>query len=102
MLIRILAQAQIANCKQDEEKLLKAAMSRPMDSGSTFVTGGDVSRFQRRSMPASRTEIARQAAATIAAVSGPPSGATNVVFNPGPSVRISRGKVVEVVPVGGK
>ena len=88
--------------KQDEEKLLKAAMSRPMDSGSTFVTGGDVSRFQRRSMPASRTEIARQAAATIAAVSGPPSGATNVAFNPGPSVRISRGKVVEVVPVGGK
>ena len=88
--------------KEQEEKLLKAAMSRPLDSGSTFVTGGDVSRFQRRSMPASRTEIARQAAATIAAVSGPQSGATNVVFNPGPSVRISRGKVVEVVPVGGK
>ena len=88
--------------KEQEEKLLKAAMSRPMDSGSTFVTGGDVSRFQRRSMPASRTEIARQAAATIAAVSGPPSGATNVVFNPGPSVRISRGKIIEVVPVGGK
>ena len=88
--------------KEQEEKLLKAAMSRPMDSGSTFVTGGDVSRFQRRSMPASRTEIARQAAATVATISGPPSGATNVVFNPGPTVRISRGNVVEVVPVGGK
>ena len=88
--------------KDQEEKLLKAAMSRPMDSGSTFVTGGDVSRFQRRSMPASRTEIARQAAATVATISGPPSGATNVVFNPGPTVRISRGNVVEVVPVGGK
>ena len=88
--------------KDQEEKLLKAAMSRPMDSGSTFVTGGDVSRFQRRSMPASRSEIARQAAATVATISGPPSGATNVVFNPGPTVRISRGNVVEVVPVGGK
>ena len=88
--------------KDQEEKLLKAAMSRPMDSGSTFVTGGDVSRFQRRSMPASRTEIARQAAATVATISGPPAGTTNVVFNPGPTVRISRGNVVEVVPVGGK
>ena len=88
--------------KEQEEKLLKAAMSRPMDSGSTFVTGGDVSRFQRRSMPASRTEIARQAAATVTAVSGAPSGGTAAVFNPGPTVRISRGKTIEVVPVGGK
>ena len=88
--------------KDQEEKLLKAAMSRPMDSGSTFVTGGDVSRFQRRSMPASRTEIARQAAATVTAVGGAPSGGTAAVFNPGPTVRISRGKTIEVVPVGGK
>ena len=88
--------------KEEEEKLLRTALNRPQDTGTTFVTGGDVSRFQRRSMPASRTEIARQAAATAATISGSPSGATNVVFNPGPTVRISRGNVVEVVPVGGK
>ncbi|HUQ13079.1 MAG TPA: Flp pilus assembly protein CpaB [Novosphingobium sp.] len=37
--------------KEEEEKLLRAAMNRPMDNTGTFVTGGDVSRFQRRSMP---------------------------------------------------
>jgi pilus assembly protein CpaB len=90
--------------KDQEEKLLKAAMSRPLDSGSTFVTGGDVSRFQRRSMPATRLELARQAAATAAATYSAPtaSGGTAVAYNPGPTVRVSRGKVVEVVPVGGK
>ena len=88
--------------KDQEEKLLKAAMSRPMDSGSTFVTGGDVSRFQRRSMPATSTQIARQTAAAVASVGGAPGGGTAVVFNPGPTVRISRGKTIEIVPLGGK
>ena len=86
--------------KAEEEKLLKAAMSRPMDSATTFVTGGDVSRFQRRSMPTSREAVARQAAAAV--VTAAPMGSTSVVFNPGPTVRISRGKSIEVVPVGGK
>jgi pilus assembly protein CpaB len=86
--------------KEQEEKLLKAAMSRPMDSGSTFVTGGDVSRFQRRSMPVSREAVARQVAAAVVAAA--PMGSTSVAFNPGPTVRISRGKSIEVVPVGGK
>ena len=88
--------------KDQEEKLLKAAMSRPLDSGSSFVTGGDVSRFQRHSMPPTRTEAARAAMPTAPTFSGPPAGGTTVVFNPGPSVRISRGKIIEVVPVGGK
>ena len=88
--------------KDQEEKLLKAAMSRPLDSGSSFVTGGDVSRFQRHSMPATRTEAMRAAAPAIAAYSGPPAGGSTGVFNPGPTVRISRGKIIEVVPVGGK
>ena len=88
--------------KEEEEKLLKAAMSRPIDSGSTFVTGGDVSRFQRRSVPSPRQEAIRQAAAAVAAAGGMPSGGTAVVFNPGPVVRVTRGKVTEAVPVGGK
>jgi pilus assembly protein CpaB len=39
--------------KEEEDKLIKAAMNRPMDNAGSFVTGGDVSRFQRRSMPSS-------------------------------------------------
>ena len=88
--------------KDQEEKLLKAAMSRPLDSGSSFVTGGDVSRFQRHTMPPTRSETARATMPAAASFSGPPAGGTTVVFNPGPTVRISRGKVIEVVPVGGK
>ena len=87
--------------KEEEEKLLKTAMSRPIDSGSTFVTGGDVSRFQRRSVP-SRSDVIRQAAAAVAAAGGMPAGGTAVVFNPGPVVRVTRGKITEAVPVGGK
>lgn len=33
----------------EEEKFLRSAMARPQDRSTTFVTGGDVSRFQRRS-----------------------------------------------------
>ncbi|MEC7162027.1 MAG: Flp pilus assembly protein CpaB, partial [Pseudomonadota bacterium] len=33
---------------EEEEQLLRQAMARPVDGKSTFVTGGDVSRFQRR------------------------------------------------------
>lgn len=36
---------------EEEEKFLRAAMSRPIEGGTTFATGGDVSRFQRRSIP---------------------------------------------------
>src|SRR4051812_43446468 len=35
-----------------ERQMLLAYADRPMDSNTTFTTGGDVSRFQRRSVPA--------------------------------------------------
>ena len=92
--------------KQEEERLLKAAMSRPIDGTSTFVTGGDVSRFQRRSMPASNEQLAREfmrsagQAAGNAAVGAVAQG--NGPISIGPVVRVSRGKVTEAVSVGGK
>ena len=36
---------------EEEEKLLKQMAQRPIDGKSTFATGGDVSRFQRSSIP---------------------------------------------------
>ena len=36
---------------EQEEKLLRAAMNRPSDGATTYQTGGDVSRFQRRTLP---------------------------------------------------
>src|ERR1043165_3812580 len=36
----------------DERQMLLAVANRPMDSNTTYSTGGDVSRFQRRTVPA--------------------------------------------------
>lgn len=57
--------------KEQEEKLLSQAMNRPQDSGGTFVTGGDVSRFQRRTAPP--TEAIRPSAPSYSSVSAAPS-----------------------------
>ena len=80
--------------KAEEEKLLRAALNRPLDSGSTFVTGGDVSRFQRRSMP-SQSDTPRPA---VVAVAGTPAAGPS---RSTPVVRVTRGKNTDIVPVGG-
>ncbi|WP_324741949.1 Flp pilus assembly protein CpaB [Tsuneonella sp. CC-YZS046] len=80
----------------EEERLLRAAMSRPADSGGTFVTGGDVSRFQRRSMPAVDSRPSSAGSMNIVPASATPQVQT------GPVVRVTRGKDTTTVPVGGK
>lgn len=78
-----------------EKQMLLAVASRPIDSDTTFVTGGDVSRFARRTVPGmSAPATATSApAAPAAAVPG---------FSTGPVVRIARGNAVTEVPVGGR
>lgn len=77
---------------REEEKFLRRAIAQPSDGASTFATGGDVSRFQRRSMPA-----------TDARSSNPSYGAPiAAAAQTGPVVRVTRGKQTEAVPVGGK
>jgi pilus assembly protein CpaB len=78
--------------KETEEKLLRQAVARPEDGGSSFVTGGDVSRFQRSTMP--------RAVPAGSADSGAPAAA---VVPTGPTVRVTRGKetTVEAVSRGG-
>ncbi len=84
----------------EERRLLLAVANRPMDSNTTFTTGGDVSRFQRRSVPA-RPPVA--AAGNNSAMA--PTGAANPDGTPvytGPVVRVARGNNVTVVPVGAR
>lgn len=71
-----------------ERQMLLAVANRPIDTNTTFSTGGDVSRFQRRSVPAR--------AAGQGGVSSTAGEAT------GPVVRIARGNTVTVVPVGAR
>lgn len=88
--------------KEQEERLLRAAMSRPMDGPTSYVTGGQVSRFQRNSVPLSGAEGARQVAASVVnAISASGAPATALVIPRGPVVRVTRGKSTEEVPVAG-
>jgi pilus assembly protein CpaB len=41
---------------EDERRMLIAIAGQPIDSGTTFSVGGDVSRFQRRSVPRKKPE----------------------------------------------
>jgi Flp pilus assembly protein CpaB len=83
-----------ANPAQERKMLLEIA-NRPADSNTTYVTGGDVSRFQRRSVPAKPGNDAGNQAANASAPGGQSVPA-------GPVVRISRGNTVTVVPVGAR
>jgi pilus assembly protein CpaB len=77
---------------EEEEKLLAQAFSRPIDKGTTFVTGGDVSRFQSRTMPTASSPKADTTSA--------PSGTAPAAPPPGPMVRVTRVKETVAVPIG--
>lgn len=86
--------------KEEEEKFLRTAMARPIDGPTSFVTGGQVSRFQRSSMPLTGVESARQIATSIVnSYSGDASATVSIPR--GPVVRVTRGKATEAVPVSG-
>lgn len=81
---------------QEEEKLLAAAINRPTDGSTTYQTGGDVSRFQRRTLPpAAPTVVAGPA------VGGP--GAAPRAYAPPPAPRstvtVTRGKAATTVTI---
>lgn len=85
--------------KADEEKFLNSARNRPLEGATSFVTGGDISRFQRSSAGAKQS-------------SGPPpsnfrpvesnGGGNAAPARSGPVVRVTRGKVTVVETVGGR
>jgi pilus assembly protein CpaB len=77
-----------------ERQMLLAVANRPIDTNTTYSTGGDVSRFQRRSVPAR--------AASSGGQGGALSGGSAGVVSAGPVVRIARGNNVTVVPVGAR
>ncbi len=80
--------------KAEEEKFLKSAMNRPLDGATSYVTGGDVSRFQRS------TVGARQSAAPEQSAYRPPA-ANAAPVRSGPVVRVTRGKVTVEESAGG-
>ena len=83
----------------DEKQMLLAMANRPLDNNTTFSTGGDVSRFQRRTVPAQQNGA--QAAQAMAKGLGQALGAAAGMPS-GPVVRVARGNTVTVVPVGAR
>jgi len=97
----------------DERRILLAVANRPVDSNTTYTTGGDVSRFQRRSIPSraasapaagdSVAQLANAMMRSNAAASPAPAPVANgAVVISGPVVRVSRGNTVTLVPVGAR
>ena len=83
--------------------MLLSMANRPIDSNTTFSTGGDVSRFQRRTVPGKPNF---GGVGGMAGYGGRPSpslpGAAAPAAPVGPVVRIARGNNVTTVPVGGR
>ncbi|MEO0464198.1 MAG: Flp pilus assembly protein CpaB [Pseudomonadota bacterium] len=95
---------------EEEEQILRAAMNRRSKRGSSFQTGGDVSRFQRKTLPeeeeaaAARREAARRAAqvaqeAALARARAAGRNLTGKGFS-GPVVRVIRGTNASETPIG--
>jgi pilus assembly protein CpaB len=94
----------------DERRMLLAIANRPIDSNTTFTTGGDVSRFQRRSVPArtpsapSQGDSVSQLAAAMMRSNAPAAASSggSEAAPSGPVVRVARGNSVTIVPVGAR
>jgi len=84
----------------DERKYLLSFANRPMDSNTTYTTGGDVSRFQRSTVPARAPSSGAMANAQPGQGSAP--AAMTAAVPTGPVVRVARGNAVTLVPVGGR
>ena len=78
-----------------ERRMLLAIANQPIDTNTTYTVGGDVSRFQRSTVPTrqSNTAAVTSGAAPAPGIPGQPIG---------PVVRIARGNSVTVVPVGAR
>ena len=86
----------------DEKQMLLAMANRPIDGNTTFSTGGDVSRFQRRTVPASPNANVAQAMGAFGKGLGQALGQAAGLPSSGPVVRVARGNNVTVVPVGAR
>jgi pilus assembly protein CpaB len=96
--------------KEEEDRILNKAMAQPIEGATTFVTGGDVSRFQRRSISmtppaASRSFAGQPMANASSAINGAMPGGISpraIEYRSGPTVRVTRGKSTTEVEVGSK
>lgn len=85
--------------RDQEEAMLREVMKRPQDGMSTYQTGGDVSRFQRRSMPATTAAPVQMVPPQPTVSQSSPSGPDSAAAPRGPTIRVTRGGTTSVEPV---
>lgn len=83
-----------------EAEMMASVADRPAEGGASVSTGADVSRFQRRTVPAKPPADRGPASGAAAPGQTYPGAAAPVVQ--GPTVKVVRGSDTTVVPVGGK
>ncbi|HEX9963789.1 MAG TPA: Flp pilus assembly protein CpaB [Allosphingosinicella sp.] len=90
-----------------ERRMLLAIAGKPVDTGTTYTVGADVSRFQRSTVPGRpgkeggpEDRAADALKALAAAATGKIAGEGSTPK--GPTVRVARGNNVTLVPVGAK
>jgi pilus assembly protein CpaB len=77
-------------------QLLIAVANQPIDTNPTYTVGAEVSRFQRSTVPS------KAPSAPAAGAAAGPSGGAPTQVPQGPTVRVARGNVITIVPVGAK
>jgi pilus assembly protein CpaB len=82
--------------KLEEDRLLTQAMNRPIEGATSFVTGGDVSRFQRRTIAPTPVTVPVGMMSSGPAGRSPRAVPARVV----PVIRLTRGKNTTEEPVG--
>lgn len=91
--------------KAEEERILNKALSQPIEGATSFVTGGDVSRFQRRTGSVTPPAGRGMASGPLNAAAGAmPAGVSPRAsdYRSGPVVRVTRGKTTTEEQVGSK
>lgn len=82
---------------EEEERILRAAMGRPVDGGQTFQTSDDVSKFRR--LQVAKAKAKYEAASNPRPAAPGVSASTGAPIYTGPTVRVTRGKNTDEVPV---
>ncbi len=86
-----------------EKRMLLAIASQPIDTDTSYTVGGDVSRYQRRSVPGRpKSESPPQPAAVVQYEQPARQSAATDAVSVGPVVKVARGNSVTIVPVGAK
>ncbi|MBD2842552.1 Flp pilus assembly protein CpaB [Erythrobacter rubeus] len=81
---------------EEEERILRSALARPVDGKQTWQTALDVSKFRQQE------ELKARTAAAIARSNAGTGDGGGIVIHTGPTVRVTRGKTTTEVPVSSR